>query len=526
MKKISLFILAVAMLLTGILVPVSATEPELAAPDLLELVLPSGNNKVTNGPSITTTGAPTITEDPATGIPMASVDASNYYTAMMYFDNNTSNTPNTSFGNFVDSLSLEVYFTIPEDISSTVSVASFMGWNGGLSLQVAKNGWDYALQGVWTAAGNIVGNVPVVPGMTYHAIMTWKQEGDANTIQLYVDGELKATGEGTGGFMTEGAAGDRTFVAGNSMGGKIGICNLYYSALDASQAKAVYKARIGSKMKAPTPDLFQLVLADGSNKVTAGPVVTTNGTPVITQDTVTGMDMATVNSSNYYSAGMYFDNNASNTPNTKLGDLSNSFSMEAYVILPETVEASGNLVTFMDWNGGVGLQVVKNGENLSLQGIWSASGNTVGDVSVEAGKAYHVVLTWFFYAGTNKVALYVNGNLEASVDGTGTFMTEGIEGGRTLAIGNGIGGSVGICNLYYRDLKPAEVVAIYKANVKDLADAKAEQDKAEADKDEEDNKEDDREDNTQTGDIVLFTVGSLLVLAVGICAILKKRMEV
>ena len=249
----------------------------------------------------------------------------------------------------------------------------------------------------------------------------------------------------------------------------------------------------------------------------------TTGTPTLSEDAYTGMDMVTVNSSNYYTVNMYFDSNTSNTPNTSYTDLVNSFSMEVYFTLPETVSATGYIAKFMHWNGGVGLQVAKDGDNLKLQGVWGAAKTVVGNAPVEAGKSYHAVLTWSLSGNTNTVELFVDGVKMASANGSGNMMTEGAAGGRTLTIGDGVGGKIGLFNMYYSALDNDAVEIIYKDHVKDLADAKAEQDQGDSDPDQggndqdqgDNNQDQNQENNTQTGDASLFVIGLMLVSAFG-----------
>lgn len=293
-----------------------------------------------------------------------------------------------------------------------------------------------------------------------------------------------------------------------------------------------------STTAAPTPDLLRLDVLSGTNQVTTGPAVITTGNPSVTKDVSTGMDMVTVNSGNYYMANMYFDRNTSNTPNTSYYDLVNSFSIEVYFTLPETVSATGYIATFMHWNGGVGLQVAKDGDNLKLQGVWGASKTVVGNAPVEAGKSYHAVLTWSLSGNTNTMELFVDGVKLASANGTGNMMTEGDGGERTLTIGDGVGGKIGIFNMYYSALDNDAVGIIYKDHVKDLADAKADQNQGDSDLDQGGNDQDqgdnnpdqgghdqDQEDNTQTGDAALFVIGLMLVCAFGMCFLGMKKAQ-
>ena len=467
-RKICLLLVLVLMASFVVLPKASvATASTTAAPtpDLLHLDVLTGTNQVTTGPAVITTGNPSVTKDVSTGMDMVTVNSSNYYTANMYFDSNTSNTPNTSYNDLVDSFSMEVYFTLPETVSATGYIAKFMHWNGGVGLQVAKDGENLKLQGVWGNSKTVVGDAPVEAGKTYHAVLTWSLSSNTNTVELFVDGVKMASANGSGNMMTEGAGGGRTLTIGDGVGGKIGIYNMYYTALNEAEVSALYNVNVASKFVAPTPDLLHLDVLTGTNQVTTGPAVITTGNPSVTKDVSTGMDMVTVNSSNYYTANMYFDSNTSNTPNTSYNDLVDSFSMEVYFTLPETVSATGYIAKFMHWNGGVGLQVAKDGENLKLQGVWGNSKTVVGDAPVEAGKTYHAVLTWSLSSNTNTVELFVDGVKMASANGSGNMMTEGAGGGRTLTIGDGVGGKIGIFNMYYTALTQRDVTALYNQNV-------------------------------------------------------------
>ena len=120
--------------------------------------------------------------------------------------------------------------------------------------------------------------------------------------------------------------------------------------------------------------------------------------------------------------------------------------------------------------------------------------------------------------------LFVDGIQVASANGTGNMMTEGAGGGRTLTIGDGVGGKIGLFNMYYSALDNDAVEIIYKDHVKDLADAKAEQDQGDSDSDQGGNDQD-QEDNTQTGDAALFVIGLMLVCAFGMCFLGMKKAQ-